>query len=201
VLAAERVALNFIQHLSGIATVTRRYVDAVAGTWAAILDTRKTTPGWRDLEKYAVRTGGGRNHRRGLHDAVLVKDNHLAALARAGEADPITAIAASFQALRQRLGPDGFIEVEVDTIDQLDTALKLPLDMILLDNMDADSLRQAVARRDAAGLRGRVALEASGGITLANVRQAAEAGVERISIGALTHSVPAVDIALDVDLA
>jgi nicotinate-nucleotide pyrophosphorylase (carboxylating) len=201
VLAAERVALNFIQHLSGIATATRRYVDAVTGTRAAILDTRKTTPGWRDLEKYAVRTGGGRNHRRGLYDAVLVKDNHLAALARAGEADPISAIAASFQALRKRLGPDGFIEVEVDTLDQLDTALKLPLDMVLLDNMDAAMLRQAVARRDAAGLRGRVALEASGGITLANVRQAAEAGVERISIGALTHSVPAVDIALDVDLA
>ena len=199
-LSAERVALNFLQHLSGIATMTRRYAEAVAGTGAVVVDTRKTTPGWRDLAKYAVRTGGGTNHRRGLHDAVLVKDNHLGVLAAAGAADPIGEIAGRFDEARRRLGPGGFIEIEVDTLDQLDRALKLPVDMILLDNMTVEELREAVARRDAAGLRGRIALEASGGVTLANVRGIAETGVERISVGALTHSVQVVDIALDVDL-
>ena len=198
VLAAERVALNFLQRLSGVATVTRRYVEAVRGTGAEILDTRKTTPGWRELEKYAVRVGGGRNHRRGLYDAILVKDNHLGVLARAGERDPIAAVARRLAEVRRRLGPDGFVEVEVDSLDQLDRALKLPLDFVLLDNMTPAELRRAVETRNDAGLRGRVALEASGGITLDNVRRIAEAGVERISVGSLTHSVRAVDIALDV---
>jgi len=199
VLSAERVALNFLQRLSGIATMTARYVEAVRGTAAAILDTRKTTPGWRDLEKYAVRAGGGRNHRRGLYDAVLVKDNHLGVLARSGEADPLAALGGRLAEARRALGPEGFVEVEVDRLGQLDAALRLPVDVVLLDNMSPEELRRAVARRDAAGLRGRVALEASGGITLRNVRAVAEAGVERISVGALTHSVPAADIALDVD--
>ena len=200
ILSAERVALNFLQRLSGVASCTRRYVDAVAGTGAGIYDTRKTTPGWRDLEKYAVRVGGGRNHRRGLHDAVLVKDNHLAALAKRGEQDPITALAEQLDALRQRLGDDGFIELEVDTLQQLRAALTLPVDIVLLDNMSPDQLRQAVALRDEVGARGRIALEASGGVTLETVRQVAETGVERIAVGAITHSAPAVDIALDIEI-
>jgi nicotinate-nucleotide pyrophosphorylase (carboxylating) len=200
VLAAERVALNFIQRLSGVATMTRRYVDAVAGTGAAILDTRKTTPGWRDLEKYAVRCGGGQNHRRGLYDAVLVKDNHLGVLTRAGSADAVGELAVMLAGARRRLGPDGFVEVEVDTPEQFEAALRLPLDVILLDNMTPEQMRRAVALRDAAGLRGRVKIEASGGVTLATVGAIAACGVERISVGALTHSAPAVDIGLDVEL-
>ena len=200
ILAAERVALNFIQRLSGIATMTRRYVDAAAGTGAVILDTRKTTPGWRDLEKYAVRCGGGANHRRGLYDAILVKDKHLGVLARGGSADPIGEIAARLADARRRLGPDGFVEMEVDTLEQFAATLKLPLDVILLDNMAPEQMVRAVAIRDAAGLRGRVQIEASGGITLANVAAIAACGVERISVGALTHSVSAVDIGLDVEL-
>lgn len=200
VLAAERVALNFIQRLSGIATLTRRYVDAAAGSGAAILDTRKTTPGWRDLAKYAVRCGGGCNHRRGLFDAILVKDNHLGVLARSGSGDPISDLAGPLVDARAKLGPDGFIEMEVDTLGQLETALKLPLDVILLDNMTCEQMVRAVAVRDSAGLRGRVKLEASGGITLANVAAVAACGVERISIGALTHSAEAADIGLDVEL-
>ena len=200
VLAAERVALNFIQHLSGIATLTMAYVDAASGSGAAILDTRKTTPGWRDLEKYAVRCGGGRNHRRGLFDAILVKDNHLGVLARSGGGEPIADLAGRLVEARGKLGPDGFIEMEVDTLAQLETALKLPLDVILLDNMTCEQTARAVAVRDSAGLRGRVKLEASGGITLANVAAVAACGVERISVGALTHSAEAVDIGLDVEL-
>jgi len=200
VLAAERVALNFIQRLSGIATLTRRYVDAAGESGAAILDTRKTTPGWRDLEKYAVRCGGGRNHRRGLFDAILIKDNHLGVLARAGSEDPISDIAGQLIEARGKLGPEGFVEMEVDTLDQLATALKLPLDVILLDNMTCDQMQRAAALRDEAGLRGRVKLEASGGITLGNVPAVAACGVERISVGALTHSAPAADIGLDIEL-
>ncbi len=200
VLSAERVALNFLQRLGGVATTTGRYVDAVAGTDAAILDTRKTTPGWRDLEKYAVRVGGGTNHRRGLHDAILIKDNHLAALARAGSDDALADIGRALADARRRLGPDGFVEIEVDTLVQLDKALTLPVDIVLLDNMPPGDLAEAVRRRDAAGLRGRVALEASGGITLETVAEVAAAGVDRISVGALTHSPAAVDIALDVRL-
>jgi nicotinate-nucleotide pyrophosphorylase (carboxylating) len=194
VLPAERVALNFLQRLSGVATLTRRYVDAVAHTTAKIYDTRKTTPGWRDLEKYAVRAGGGWNHRRGLYDAVLVKDNHLSAAAGAG-GDPIAAMQQALDRVRGKLGPDGFIEVEVDTLEQLAQALKLAPDVILLDNMTCDELRRAVAMRDEAGKS--VALEASGGVTLETVASVAETGVERIAIGAITHSATAVDIGLD----
>lgn len=200
ILSGERVALNFIQRLSGVATITRRYAGAIAGTGAEVFDTRKTTPGWRDLEKYAVRVGGGRNHRRGLYDAVLVKDNHLAVLAATGAKDPIAAVGRELDRIRAKLGEDGFVALEVDTQEQLDAALKLPVDIILLDNFLHEQLREAVARRDRRGLRGRVALEASGGITLDNVRKVAETGVERISVGALTHSPGAVDIAMDIEL-
>jgi len=199
VLAAERVALNFLQRLSGIATLTGEYVEAVAGTGAEIFDTRKTTPGWRALEKYAVRAGGGRNHRMGLYDAVLVKDNHMAVLAKSGRADAIAALADELAAARERLGGGGFVELEVNTLEELAAALKLPVDVIMLDNMPAGDLREAVEMRDKAKLRGNVALEASGGITLGNVRAVAETGVERIAVGALTHSAPAADIALDVE--
>ena len=200
VFSAERVALNFLQHLSGIATLTGQYVAATAGSGAAIYDTRKTTPGWRVLEKYAVRCGGGRNHRMGLHDAVLVKDNHLAALAGAGEDRPLAALAESLLAARKKLGDEGFVEVEVDTLEQFDTALTLPVDVILLDNFSPDATATAVARRDAAGLGDRIALEASGGVTLEAVRAVAATGVERIAVGAITHSAAAVDIGLDVEV-
>ena len=199
ILAAERVALNFLQRLSGIATATRRFVDAVQGTRAAIYDTRKTTPAWRDLEKYAVRVGGGRNHRRGLYDAVLVKDNHLAALRLAGVGDPVAALADKLSAARDALGEQGFVEVEVDTLDQLRSVLALPIDLVLLDNMSVEQLREAVWIRDRSASGGRrVELEASGGIDLTTVAAAAAAGVDRIAVGAVTHSAPAVDIGLDI---
>jgi len=199
VLAAERVALNFLQRLCGVATLTASYVEAVAGTAARIYDTRKTIPGWRQLDKYAVRAGGGCNHRMGLYDAVLVKDNHLAILAASGVDEPLAEAARRLAGVRDHLPAGGFVEVEVDGLDQLGRALTLDVDVILLDNMAPDVLREAAAMRDAAGAAGRIELEASGGITLANVRAAAEAGVERISVGALTHSAPAVDIALDIE--
>lgn len=200
IMAAERVALNFLQKLSGVATTTARFVRAVAGTGAEIYDTRKTTPGWRELEKYAVRVGGGRNHRRGLYDAVLVKDNHLAVLARAEGRDPLTAAGRELERLRPHLGDHAFIELEVDSWEQYEAALMLPVDIILLDNMTPEQLRAAVRRRDELGLAGRVDLEASGGITLENVRQVAQTGVERIAVGALTHSAEASDIALDIEV-
>ncbi|HUT62279.1 MAG TPA: carboxylating nicotinate-nucleotide diphosphorylase [Phycisphaerae bacterium] len=200
IMSAERVALNFLQRLSGVATTTRQYVDAVAGTGAAIYDTRKTTPGWRDLEKYAVRVGGGQNHRMGLYDAVLIKDNHLSVLARAEGQDPLAAAGRELQRLRPYLGDRAFVELEVETLEQFEVALTLPVDIILLDNMSVERLRQAVEMRKAAGLAGRVVLEASGGIDLRNVRAVADAGVERIAVGALTHSPGAVDIALDIEL-
>lgn len=199
-MAGERVALNFVQRLSGVATITRKYVAAVEGTRAAILDTRKTTPGWRQLEKYAVRTGGGKNHRMGLYDAVLVKDNHLAVLARSEGADALTALGRRLERIRPNLPPGAFVELEVDTLEQLKVALTLPVDMILLDNMTPDELRTAVSMRDEARGGKRIELEASGGITLENVRQVAETGVDRISVGALTHSAPAADISLDIDI-
>ena len=194
VLSAERVALNFLQRLGGIATKTREYVGAVEGTAATIYDTRKTTPGWRVLEKYAVRAGGGRNHRMGLYDAVMVKDNHLAALGDKG----LAGLADKLGGLRDSLGPGGFIEVEVDTLEQLVDALTLDIDVILLDNMSAGQLVEAVRMRNDSAA-GRIELEASGGITLENVRAAAETGVERIAIGALTHSARAVDIAMEIE--
>jgi nicotinate-nucleotide pyrophosphorylase (carboxylating) len=199
-MAAERVALNFLQRLSGVATTTREYVNAVAGTAAEVYDTRKTTPGWRELERYAVRVGGGKNHRRGLYDAVLIKDNHLAVLAKAEGRDPITAAARELERIRPYLGERAFIELEVDNLRQFQVALTLPVDIILLDNMSLRDLRAAVAMRDKAGLKGRVDLEASGGVNLANVRSVAATGVERISVGALTHSAGAVDIALDIEV-
>jgi nicotinate-nucleotide pyrophosphorylase (carboxylating) len=200
IMAAERVALNFLQRLSGVATTTREFVEAVRGTGADIYDTRKTTPGWRDLEKYAVRVGGGRNHRRGLYDAVLIKDNHLAVLARAEGQDPLTAAARELDRLHPYLPDHAFIELEVDTLDQFMRALPLNVDVILLDNMKVEQLRLAVGMRDQAGLKGRLDLEASGGITLANVRAVAATGVERIAVGALTHSAGSVDVALDIDI-
>ncbi len=193
-LAWERTALNFLQRLSGIATLTARFVAEVAGTKATILDTRKTTPGWRALEKYAVRCGGGRNHRFGLYDAVLIKDNHLAWLATG--ADPIGAALASARAH----APTGMVvEIEVDTLAGLDRALECGPDVILVDNFDPDRLAEAVRRRDAKAPR--VDLEASGGVTLAGVAALARTGVDRISVGALTHSAPALDIGLDFDRA
>jgi nicotinate-nucleotide pyrophosphorylase (carboxylating) len=190
-LRSERTALNFLQRLSGIATMTRRYVDAVAGLPAKILDTRKTTPGWRLLEKYAVRCGGGYNHRLGLYDGILIKDNHLAAL-RQG---PKPAITAAVELARAQAGDSIPIEVEVDTLEQLDEALAARPSIVLLDNMDLATLREAVRRRNAVAPE--VLLEASGGVTLETVRAIAETGVDRISVGALTHSAPALDIALD----
>jgi nicotinate-nucleotide pyrophosphorylase (carboxylating) len=190
-LRVERTALNFLQRLCGIASLTRRFVDAVAGLGCRILDTRKTTPGWRLLEKYAVRCGGGHNHRLGLYDAILIKDNHLRALGGGLEA-----IRQAIDRAR-RHSPGLPVEIEVDDLDQLGVALACRPDIVLLDNMDLAQLRQAVALRNAAAAG--VQLEASGGVTLDTVRAIAETGVERISVGALTHSAPALDIALDLD--
>lgn len=186
-LTAERVALNFTQRLSGVASLAAQYVAAVAGTGAAILDTRKTTPGWRELEKYAVRCGGARNHRFGLWDMVLIKDNHLAALR---DAHP-NAIAAAIQ--RARAGyPALQVEVEADTLEQVAQAADAGADIILLDNMSPEELRRAVAL-----VGGRSRTEASGGVNLNTVRGIAETGVNFISVGAMTHSARAMDIGLD----
>jgi nicotinate-nucleotide pyrophosphorylase (carboxylating) len=186
-LTGERVALNFLQRLSGVATLTAQYVRAVAGTQTRILDTRKTTPGWRRFEKYAVTCGGGMNHRRGLDDLVLIKDNHLAALA----AEKPNAIVAAVQRARARY-PKLKVEVEADTLRQVRQAVAAGADFVLLDNMRPARLRRAVALVD-----GRALTEASGGITLDTVRAAAESGVDFISVGALTHSARAVDLGLD----
>jgi len=188
ILAAERTALNFLQRLSGVATITRKYVDAVAGSRARILDTRKTTPGWRLLEKYAVRAGGGTNHRIGLYDGILIKDNHLAGLG--GDIPRAIASARGFP------GNAGLpVIVEVDALDQLEAALPCRPEIVLLDNMTPETMRTAVARRDAVSPG--TLLEASGGVNLSTVRDIAATGVDRISVGALTHSAPALDIALD----
>lgn len=198
-MAAERVALNFLQRLSAVATTTRQYVDAIAGTGAEIYDTRKTTPGWRNLEKYAVRAGGGKNHRRGLYDAVLIKDNHLAILAKAEHHEDVTeTIERELERIRPYLGPRAFIMLEVDTMDQFRDALNMRIDIILLDNMLPQQLREAVALRGQ--VNAAIELEASGGITLENVRDVAETGVERISVGAITHSAGAIDIGLDIQI-
>jgi nicotinate-nucleotide pyrophosphorylase (carboxylating) len=189
-LIGERTALNFLQRLSGIATLTRRFVDAVQGTKALICDTRKTTPAWRQLEKYAVRCGGGTNHRLGLYDQVLIKDNHIALSGRS--------IEALVSQARSQVGPQFKIEVEVDTLDQLRSVLPLPVDFILLDNMTAPQMRQAVALRNQLRPGGLPLLETSGGVTLQTVREFAETGVDRISVGALTHSAPSLDLALDI---
>jgi nicotinate-nucleotide pyrophosphorylase (carboxylating) len=186
-LTAERVALNYVQRLSGIATLAARFVDAVAGSGAAILDTRKTTPGWRELEKYAVRCGGARNHRFGLWDMVLIKDNHLAAL-RDATPNPI---AAAVQRARQQF-PNLKVEVEADTLEQVDQAVAAGADIVLLDNMSLDELRSAVRIA-----RGRAKTEASGGVNIETVAGIASTGVDYISVGAITHSARAVDIGLD----
>ncbi len=187
VLSAERVALNFVQRLSGVATLTAQYVEAVAGTKARILDTRKTTPGWRRLEKYAVECGGGLNHRFGLFDRILIKDNHLAALRQEGP----DAIAAAVRRARARY-PQLALEVEADTLEQVAQALRAGADVVLLDNMAVEQVRAAVRL-----VNGRAKTEASGGVNLATVRAIAETGVDFISVGALTHSARAVDIGLD----
>lgn len=186
-LTAERVALNFVQRLSGIATMTARFVEAVAGTRARILDTRKTSPGLRQLEKYAVSCGGGTNHRAGLFDRVLIKDNHLAAL----RLEPPNAIEAAVRRARDKY-PKLEVEVEADTLEQVEQALLARADVILLDNMSNEDLRAAVWL-----VNGRARTEASGGVSLAAVRAIAETGVDFISVGALTHSARAMDIALD----
>lgn len=183
ILIAERVALNFLQRLSGIATLTRAFVDAVAGTKAVILDTRKTTPGLRLLEKYAVRMGGGANHRIGLYDMVLIKDNHIEAAGGITEA---------VKRVRARNAAGLLIEVEARTLDDVCEAVALAVDRILLDNMTCEQMRQAVQL-----VNGRVPLEASGNVTLETVRQIAETGVDFISSGALTHSAKALDLSLD----
>ncbi|HEY8276009.1 MAG TPA: carboxylating nicotinate-nucleotide diphosphorylase [Methyloceanibacter sp.] len=182
ILTAERTALNFLGHLSGIATLTSRYVEAAAGTGARVACTRKTTPGLRALEKYAVRMGGGVNHRFGLFDGVLIKDNHIAAAGGIGNA---------LRVLGARAGHMVRIEVEVDTLDQLKEALRFPIDAVLLDNMDVATLKKAVAL-----VGGRVTTEASGGVTLEAVRKIAETGVDLISAGALTHSARRLDLTL-----
>jgi nicotinate-nucleotide pyrophosphorylase (carboxylating) len=189
ILSAERVALNFVQRLSGIATLTAQFVDAINDTPAQILDTRKTTPGWRWFEKYAVACGGGRNHRLGLFDLVFIKDNHLAALR---DAQP-NAIAAAVRRAREKY-PQLKIEVEADTLDQAGQAADAGADIILLDNMNPVQLRLAVQK-----VKGRAKIEASGGVNLGNVQTIAKTGVDFISVGALTHSAWAVDIGLDFE--
>ena len=188
ILTGERTALNFLQQLSGIATLTRQFVEAVAGTSAKILDTRKTTPTLRVLEKYAVATGGGTNHRLGLFDAVMIKDNHRAILARLGP----TALAQAVAEARRRQ-PGIPVVIEADTLDDVTAALAAGANHILLDNMTLDELRDAVQLVD-----GRAKLEASGGVRLATVRAIAATGVDYISVGSLTHSAPAVDFSLEM---
>ena len=182
-VTGERTALNFVNRLSGIATLTAAYVAAVEGTGARIACTRKTTPGLRAFEKYAVRAGGGVNHRFGLYDAVLVKDNHIAASG---------GLANALRALRARTGHLVKIEVEVDTLDQLEEALRFPIDAVLLDNMDVGMLKKAVAL-----VNGRAVTEASGGVSLENVREIAMTGVDVISVGALTHAARSLDSSLE----
>ena len=184
-LSAERVALNYLQRLSGIATLTHQFVDAIAGTNARILDTRKTTPGWRRLEKYAVRAGGGMNHRMDLGASFLIKDNHLAAL----EGDIQLAVNRS-----RELAPGKPVEVECDNLDQVKAAIEARAEVIMLDNMSLPKLREAVKLID-----GRAVTEASGGVNLQTVRPIAETGVDWISVGALTHSAKALDLALDFE--
>ena len=185
-LAAERVALNFMQHLSGVASMTARFVEAVKGTPVQILDTRKTTPGWRRLEKYAVRAGGGKNHRTDLSAAVLIKDNHLAALG--GD------IAAAVSRARALAPAETKIEVECDRLEQVAAAIAAGADIVLLDNMTVDQLRDAVVF-----VNGRAITEASGGVRLENVRAIADTGVDWISVGAITHSAGAMNLALDFE--
>jgi nicotinate-nucleotide pyrophosphorylase (carboxylating) len=202
-LTAERLILNFVGRLSGIATLTHRFVEAIAGTKSRIYDTRKTTPGWRRLEKYAVRQGGGHNHRTGLFDAVLIKDNHLALRMATADRTQFSAAAAIWEArkfIQENFPADDprremIVEVEIDSLDQLQAVLAELPDIVLLDNMSLDELRRAVEIRNS--LAKTVDLEASGGVTLETVRAIAATGVDRISAGALTHSAGSLDVALD----
>ena len=187
ILTGERVALNFLQRLSGIATTTRRYAEKLKGTDVSLLDTRKTTPGLRELEKYAVRVGGGKNHRHGLYDRILIKDNHLAVVP-----DPAEAVGRARHAR-----PDLLIEVEVNDADEFERALSTRPDWILLDNMTLDQLRSCVAERNAS-VPPLPRLEASGGVTLESIKQIAETGIDAISVGALTHSAEWCDISLEM---
>jgi nicotinate-nucleotide pyrophosphorylase (carboxylating) len=188
VLVGERTALNFLGRLSGVATLTRRFVELVAGTGARIIDTRKTTPGWRLLEKDAVRAGGGVNHRMGLHDMILIKDNHI---------DACGGVVQAVQAAQERNQGELVLEVEVRTLGELDAVLPLGVDRVLLDNMALDMLRKAVDRVKALG-EGRPETEASGNVSLSTVRAVAETGVDLISVGALTHSAPCADVSLRI---
>lgn len=199
ILGAERLALNFLQHLSGIASLTNQYVQEIAESKAKILDTRKTIPGWRLLAKYAVRQGGGHNHRMGLYDGILIKDNHLAYAALCNKDKDYLkyGIGDILKRIRRELDCDLPIEIEVDTLAQLDEALPAKPDIVLLDNMTLDQMREAVRRRNAVAPE--ILLEASGGVNLQTVRGIAETGVDRISVGALTHSAPALDIGLDYE--
>jgi len=190
VLRAERVGLNLAQRMSGIATTTARYVAAVEGTGARVVDTRKTTPGLRALERYAVRCGGGHNHRTSLSDAVLAKDNHLAVLLAAG-----TDIGDAIRAARSRLGHTVHLEVEVDRIDQIEPVVAAGVDTIMLDNFSVEQLVEGVAL-----VGGRALVEASGGVTLDTVAAIARTGVDVVSVGALTHSARALDLGLDIDV-
>lgn len=184
ILQGERTALNFLQHLSGIATATKRAVDQVAGLSVSIVDTRKTLPGWRSLQKYAVRVGGGKNHRFGLYDAVMLKDNHLAAVGGLTEA---------VQRIKSQVGHMTKVEVECETIDQVKEAITCGVDVIMLDNMGLEEMREAVIY-----INKRAIVEASGGMREERLREVAETGVDLISIGALTHSVQALDFSLDL---
>jgi nicotinate-nucleotide pyrophosphorylase (carboxylating) len=204
-LTAERVILNFLQHLSGVATQTNRYVRRIEGTSAKIYDTRKTTPGFRLLDKYAVRCGGGENHRTGLYDGLLIKDNHIASV----PVKELTSFLSPIVSKSRGEDSSRLIEVEVDTLEQLREVLKVDgIDVVLLDNMDCPKMQEAVALRDKAHSassaqavkKGKVELEASGGVTLETVRSIALTGVDRISVGAITHSSPALDIGLDVEV-
>ena len=188
ILKAERTAVNFLQHLSGIATETRRYVDAVSGLDARIVDTRKTTPGLRKLEKYAVTMGGGQNHRQNLADGILIKDNHIEALALQG-----VGIGDAVRIAHSGASHTIKVEIEVETIEQLEEVLNAGADLVLLDNMSPGQMRTAVKIA-----KGRAIVEASGGITLETVRGIAETGVDIISVGALTHSAPAMNVGLDM---
>lgn len=190
ILRGERVALNFVQRLSGIATLTSRHVEAVRGTRARVVDTRKTAPGLRSLEKYAVRAGGGFNHRRDLSDAMMIKDNHLAAIGAGG-----LSLTEAIKQARESLPHTLKIEIEVDRLDQIPEVLAAGADIILLDNMSTEDLRSAVAM-----IAGRAVTEASGGVNLANISEIAATGVDLISVGALTHSAPALDIGLDFEV-
>ena len=206
ILRIERTCLNFLGRLSGVATLTQKYVEALTGTSSRLCDTRKTTPGWRRLEKFAVRCGGGANHRMGLYDAILIKDNHLAALRNLGDDDQ-AAVRRSIREAREwttrqqhrlPLGDETIVQIEIDRLEMLEAALSENPDMILLDNMNVNSLRQAVEMKNR--LAPRVILEASGGVTLNSINQIANTGIDRISVGAITHSATNFDIGLDWQL-